>query len=72
MARGMIRGAIKVLMLIAGGAFVLSPVTTGWGMVVFLGSLLLFLICLVLWSLLFPDEPHGYWPLKGKNQTGKS
>lgn len=65
MAKRIIRHTIKAIAVVAGLVFWLVPPTKGFNeLLVFIGSMVVLLICLVLWLLLFGDERTGWWPEK--------
>jgi hypothetical protein len=53
---------VKVVAVVAGVAFVLAPVQSFYGLVLFGGSIVVLLLCLTLYLLLGGDEKAGYWP----------
>jgi hypothetical protein len=59
----LIRGAIKAVAVIAAAVFFLARMTTNGGLLLFVGSIVVLLVCLVLWKFLEgEDENTGYWP----------
>ena len=64
MGERIIRFVIKTLAILGGVGFLLLPVTKWPGFVVFTASLILLLLCFVVWRLIFPDDEDGYWPDK--------
>ena len=64
MIKRTIRSAIKVAATIAALVFVFVPTHAFNQLLLFLGSMVVLLICLLLWLLLFGDENTGYWPDK--------
>ena len=62
-----VRKAVKVIALAAGLSLVYDPVGGDFGFVVFVGSIVVLLACLLLWLLFFgQDETSGYWPDNSK------
>jgi hypothetical protein len=64
MAKRIVRSAIKVVAAIAALVFVIAPTHEFNQLLFFIGSMVVLLICLLLWLLLFGDEHTGYWPDK--------
>ncbi len=63
MPERLIRGIIKAMAGIAGIVFVLARMTTTTGLILFVGSIVVLLVCFVLSNLLEGnDENTGYWP----------
>lgn len=59
----LIRGVIKVVAGIAAIVFVLARMTTNTGLVLFVGSIVVLLVCFGLLKLLEGDDENtGYWP----------
>jgi uncharacterized membrane protein YhaH (DUF805 family) len=59
----LLRGAIKVLAGIAAVVFVVARMTTNTGLILFVGSIIVLLVCFVLVRLLeSDDESTGYGP----------
>ena len=57
-----IRKVITVVAVLAVAVFVFVP--PGPYPILFFGSIVVLLICLVVWLLLFGDEHTGWWPDK--------
>lgn len=64
MAKRIIRSAIKVVAAIAALVFAIAPTHEFNQLLFFVGSMVVLLICLLLWLLLFGDKDTGYWPDK--------
>jgi hypothetical protein len=61
--KGLIRGVIKAVAGIAAVVFILARMTTNTGLLLFLGSIVVLLICFGLLKLLEDDDENtGYWP----------
>jgi len=61
MRKRIIRGAIRLLAGFAAVVFLLAPMTTGTGLILFVSSILLLLACLGLLKLLKDDRGNtGY------------
>jgi hypothetical protein len=61
------RGAIKTVAGIAAAVFFLARMTTSTGLIWFVGSIIVLLVCIVLLRLFEEnDENAGYWPPKPK------
>lgn len=59
----LIRGLIKAVAGIEAIAFVLARMTTNTGLVLFVGSIVVLLVCFGLLKLLEGDDENtGYWP----------
>jgi len=58
----LIRGVIEAVAGIAAIVFVLAKMTTNTGLVLFVGSVVVVLVCFGLLKLLEGDENTGYWP----------
>jgi fatty acid desaturase len=58
-----VRAAIKGLAAIAALGF-LAPTTPFTGLIVFVSSIVVLLVCLFVWHLVAGDEDVGYWPDK--------
>lgn len=59
----LIRGVIKAVAGIAAIVFILARMTTNTGLILFVGSIVVLLICFGLLKLLEgDDESTGYWP----------
>ena len=64
MAKRTIRNTIKVVSTSAGLVF-LFVLPNGFNqLLLFIGSIVVLLVCFVLWTLLFGDEHTGWWPDK--------
>jgi hypothetical protein len=63
MPKGLIRGVIKATAGIAAVVFILARMTTNTGLLLFIGSIVVLLICFGLLKLLEDDDENtGYWP----------
>jgi hypothetical protein len=63
MTKRLFRAAIKTVAGIAAVAFFLAPMSTSTGLVWFVGSIIVLLVCFVLLkSMEEDDENAGYWP----------
>jgi hypothetical protein len=63
MSKRLIRGAIKALAGIAVVVFILARMTTDTGLLVFVGSIVVLLVCFGLLKFLEDDDDNpGYWP----------
>jgi hypothetical protein len=59
----LIRGVIKAIAGIAAVVFILARMTTTTGLVLFVGSIVVLLVCFVLSKVLEDDDENtGYWP----------
>ena len=67
MTKRLIRGAIKTVAVIAGAVFFLSRMTTNTGLLLFVGSIVVLLVCFGLLKFLEDDDENtGYWTPKPK------
>lgn len=58
-----LRGAIKAVMVAAGGIFVLDSRLSGTvGIVLLVGSIAVLLVCLAVWLFFDLGEHPGVWP----------
>jgi Mn2+/Fe2+ NRAMP family transporter len=64
MAKRIVRSAIKIVAAIAALVFVIVPTHEFNQLLFFVGSMVVLLVCLLLWLLLFGDEDTGWWPDK--------
>jgi uncharacterized membrane protein HdeD (DUF308 family) len=64
MAKRIVRSAIKVVAVIAGLVCMFVPASEFNQLLLFIGSLVVLLLCLLLWLLLFGNEDTGWWPDK--------
>jgi hypothetical protein len=63
MTKRLIRGAIKTAAGIAVVVFLLARMTTNTGLLLFLGSIVVLLVCFGLLKYLEDDDDNsGYWP----------
>jgi len=62
MVKHIARTAIKVVATIAAVVLLLVPTGPFYGLVLFVGSIIVLLVCLLLWLLLGGDENTGFWP----------
>jgi hypothetical protein len=63
MTKRLIRGAIKTVAGIAVVVFLLARMTTNTGLLLFLGSIVVLLVCFGLLKYLEDDDDNsGYWP----------
>ena len=62
MAKHIIRTAIKVVAAIAAVVLFLIPTGPFHGLILFVGSIVVLLVCLLLWLLLDGTENTGFWP----------
>lgn len=63
MPKELIRGIIKVVAGIAAVVFILARFTTNTGVLLFVGSIVVLLVCFGLLKLLEGDDQNtGYWP----------
>ena len=62
MARRVVRKIIQIVATGAGVSLVLTPLSRAFGMILFVSSIIVLLVCLFLWLLLFGSEHTGYWP----------
>jgi len=62
MAKRLIRGAIKAVALLAVAVFVFARMTTNTGLLLFVGSIVVLLVCFGLLKFLEDDDNTGYWP----------
>jgi hypothetical protein len=63
MNKRLIRGAIKTVAGIAVVVFLLARMTTNTGLLLFLGSIVVLLVCFGLLKYLEDDDDNsGYWP----------
>jgi hypothetical protein len=62
MAKHIVRTAIKVVATIAAVVLVLVPTGPFYGLILFVGSIVVLLVCFLLWLLLGGDENTGFWP----------
>lgn len=63
MTKRLFRAAIKMVVAIAAAVFFLARMTTSTGMLWFVGSIIVLLVCFVLLRFLAEDdEDTGYWP----------
>ena len=63
MPKGLIRGVIKATAGIAAVVFIFARMTTNTGLLLFIGSIVVLLICFGLLKLLEDDDENtGYWP----------
>ena len=63
MPKRLIRGVIKVVAGIAVVVFILARFTTTTGLLLFVGSIVVLLVCLGVLKLLEGDDENtGYWP----------
>ncbi len=59
----LIRGVIKLVAGIAAIVFILARMTTNTGLILFVGSIVVLLVCFGLLKLLEGDDENtGYWP----------
>jgi hypothetical protein len=62
-AKRLIRGAIKTVAGIAAVVFIVARMSTNTGLLLFVGSIVVLLVCFVLLRLLEDDDENtGYWP----------
>jgi hypothetical protein len=62
-AKRLIRGAIKTVAGIAAVVFIVARMSTNTGLLLFVGSIVVLLVCFVLLRLLEEDDENtGYWP----------
>ncbi len=67
MTKRIVRGAIKTVAVIAGAMLFFARMTTNTGLLLFVGSIVVLLVCFGLWKFLEDDDDNtGYWPPKPK------
>jgi hypothetical protein len=67
MSKRLIRGTIKTVAGIAAVVFLLAPMRTSTGLVLFVGSIVVLLACFCLLKFLEDDDENtGYWPTDPK------
>ena len=67
MSKRIIRGAIKTVAGIAALVFFLAPMKTNAGLLLFVGSIVVLLVCFGLLKFLEDDDDNtGYWPTNPK------
>jgi len=67
MTRRLIRATIKTVAGIAAVVFLLAPMRTSTGLILFVGSIVVFLACFGLLKFLEDDDENsGYWPTDPK------
>jgi hypothetical protein len=67
MTKSLIRWALKAIGGIAGVVFFLARFTTNTGVVLFVGSIVVLLVCFVLLKFLEGDDDNtGFWPMNPK------
>ena len=66
-AKRLIRGTIKTVAGIAAVVFLLAPMRTSTGLLLFVGSIVVLLVCFGLLKFLEDDDENtGYWPTNPK------
>ena len=63
MTKRLIRGTIKTMAGIAAVVFLLAPMKTSTGLLLFVGSIVVLLVCFGVLKFL---EDEGYWPTNPK------
>jgi len=67
MTKRLIRGTLKTVAGIAAVVFLLAPIRTSTGLVLFIGSIVVLLVCFGLLKFLEDDDENtGYWPTNPK------
>ncbi len=62
MAKRIVRDAIKIVSMVAGLVF-LIVIPSGFDQLLLLvGSIVVLLVCFLVWMLMFGDEHTGWWP----------
>jgi hypothetical protein len=68
MTKRLIRGAIKTVAGLAALVFFLARLTTNTGLLLFVGSIVVLLVCFGLLRFLEDDDDNtGYWPTNPKD-----
>jgi O-antigen ligase len=63
MTKRLVRGAIKTVAVIAVAVFVFARMSTNTGLLLFVGSIVVLLVCFGLLKFLEDDDDNaGYWP----------